>query len=775
MKLMIDNGDGRGAQDYTTFLDAGKSPRVLRKLNRPAELLFSLVTGEEDFVVPVPGARVTLGRSNGNDVFAGYVVGSPTYQYMGWTERGPLYRYEVVALSDEMLLDQKTPPPHSPFVARSAGEALRQLSEETLPGWGNFSGVEAGDVIPYYRVSSAKKWSELAAEIALLARCGYRSEGGNLLLAPLGERTYGLDEQAAEFSPGDLELRSEGRLVNDVAVFGQVEPSAHVRDYFVGDGFTTKFYLSQIPFTRGNRTIVDEEYAGLDPTRWKVTDPQGVIGVSGGKLQVAGGTGVDGETRLEFIEKIELGGAVVLQHGDVEFSAASNGVIGGLYAGAVSVAACVAGFRVTPAGSNSRIQALVQGIVTGTGLTTQAGHRYVLTTRLYATEVYRMGQVFHSEPHPAGGGRGGGAAGSEARVVLEVHEIDPANPATQVAPATVLYDGALVDAPGFATYALINAGTIQCSAAFTRSSLAVDALVRSTTPSQSTRTRRAGALLDGADCRVSEEPALQFYPQYAPVANETIEVSYRGRGRARARVLDPVSVADHRRGSDDGVRGGVRHIGMPAPRTSADCETAALALLDDSGQGWTGEYRAWSPFLPGGAEDIFPGDGLEVNVASRSALFTGIVREVDVELVDIAGENSRYRLQFVDAGDPSLDFAFERATALSVTGLTAIDAREIETAHLADLSAAAVTNVTSTSVTLDAGFSPTSGEGIEVRRTDAGWGADNDRNLVGRFTSRNFTVPRYGRVQDFFLRRYDGSSPAKYSRYSAAVHVDYPL
>jgi len=26
-------------------------------------------------------------------------------------------------------------------------------------------------------------------------------------------------------------------------LFGQVEPNAHVRDYFVGDGFTTKFYL----------------------------------------------------------------------------------------------------------------------------------------------------------------------------------------------------------------------------------------------------------------------------------------------------------------------------------------------------------------------------------------------------------------------------------------------------------------------------------------------------------------------------------------------------
>ncbi len=577
MKLMIDNLDGQGAQDYTAFLDGTKSPRVSRKLNRPAELRFSLVTGEESFVVPVSGARVTLGRSNGADVFAGYVVGSPTYQYMGWTERGPVYRYEIVARSDEMLLDKKAPPPRSPFVARSAGEALRQLSQDTMASWGEFSGVEAGDVIPFYRVSSAKKWSDSAAEIALLARCGYRTDGTHLVLAALGENAYLLDEQADEFAPGDLVLKGDDRLLNDVAVFGQVEPSAHVRDYFVGDGFTTKFYLSQIPFTRGNRTILDEEYAALSPAVWRVTDPLGVIGISGGRLLVAGGTGVDGETRLEFLEKIELGGAVVLQHGDIVFSAPSNGVIGGLYAGAVAVPTCVAGFLVTAAGANNRIQALVQGVVTGAGLTTQAGHRYVITTRIYASEVYRMAQLFHSAPHGAGSPRGGGAVGSDVRVVLEVHDIDPANPASQAAQATVLYDGLLTAAPGFTTYALINAGTMQCAVAFTRITLAVDAMVRSTPPGQNARTRRAGALLDGADCRVSEEPALQFYPQYAPVANETIEVTYRGRGHARTRVLDAASIAAHAQGSDDGVRGGVRQIGMPAPRTSADCRTASAA------------------------------------------------------------------------------------------------------------------------------------------------------------------------------------------------------
>lgn len=63
----------------------------------------------------------------------------------------------------------------------------------------------------------------------------------------------------------------------------------------------------------------------------------------------------------------------------------------------------------------------------------------------------------------------------------------------------------------------------------------------------------------------------------------------------------------------------------------------------------------------------------------------------------------------------------------------------------------------------------------EVRRSDFGWGQDNDRNLVGRFATQTFTAVRLSRVQDYFLRQYDSSNPPKYSRYSAALHIDYPL
>src|SRR5208282_2482024 len=536
MKLTIDNLDGLGPQDYTAFVDLSKSPTLVRKLNNPSELKFGLVAGTGSLVVPVVGGRVTLTLNTGNDLFTGYIVEGPTYHYLGWADRGLIYRYEIDALSDVMLMDHKAPPQHPPFVDRNAGSAFDQLTAEALPGWFNVSGVQAGDPIPYYSVDPAKKWTASAAEIALSARCSYRDDNGNLFFAPLAANTYALAEDAATFSPGDLQLQIVNRVVNDLTILGPLEPSAHVKDYFCGDGYTTHFYMSQKPFTRSsqvalyNRTILNEIYTELDPTHWIVTDPLDVISVNNGQLQVAGGTGIDGQTLLNFIEQVELGGATMLEHGDVVFNGASDGVIGGLYAGAVSIENCIAGFRITRLGPYCNIQALVGGSVTGTPLATQAGHHYVFTTMLYPTETYRMQQVFHSSLYPSGSPRGGGAVAGDVRVVLEVQDIDPTNPATQIAPATVLFDNVITNAPGFCTYALINAGSIQCSLAFTFIWLPVDALVRGTLLGGEPVTVLTGSLLDGAECQVTSAPALEFYPEYIPAANELIEVSYRGQG-----------------------------------------------------------------------------------------------------------------------------------------------------------------------------------------------------------------------------------------------------
>jgi hypothetical protein len=62
----------------------------------------------------------------------------------------------------------------------------------------------------------------------------------------------------------------------------------------------------------------------------------------------------------------------------------------------------------------------------------------------------------------------------------------------------------------------------------------------------------------------------------------------------------------------------------------------------------------------------------------------------------------------------------------------------------------------------------------EVRYSDEGWGAGYNGNLIGRYTNSSFTLTRYARAQTYFLRSYDNSTPPKYSRYSTALHVDYP-
>ncbi len=779
MKLQIDNFDGTGARDYTPAIESTGLPRIIRRLNKGAQLHVTLAADSPSFLVPANGARVTLKRNDDQDIFTGYLIAAPAYEYLGWGSTGPVYRYQLKAAGDEMILDRKRLPSHPPFVARNAGDALKQLSQELLPGVFDTSAVEDLDKLPSYSPNPQKKWSEHAAEIALLAGASYRAQSGALVFTPTGAASYALNESDAAFSPGGLKLAAGSGLLNDVTVIGHSEPQAYVKDYFVGDGLTLRFYLSQSPFTRIGRTLLDEEYKGsaLDSNRWTLTDPGSVITVNGGKLQVAGGNGVDGHTLVQFVEQIELGGACVLQHGDITFSGASDGVLGGLYATSVLIANCVAGFRITPSGASSQIQALANGTLTGPVITTISTHHYVFNTRFYALEIYRKQQVFHSSVRPAGNPRGGADVSANVRVVLEVHDIDPANQASATLPSIVLFDGVITAAPGYCLYALVNSSSLHCAIAFTRVLQAIDTEVRSALPSSSYRTRLVGSLSDGAECQVSGSgPALQFYTPYVPAPNELIEVHYRGHGPALARVIDSASIAAHASGSDDGVRAAVLDIKSPVPRTAADCENAALALLDDAtGTAWAGEYQSWSDYLPQNTQDIFPGDALPVAAPTRAATFASVVREVEVQVKDLDQDHSIYKIGFAEESAQPLGFEFQSSRIADLSNLVPIPIGQVGTNYIADLTAAAITGVTSTTVTVDAGAVPPAGGGIEIRRSDLGWGPDNDRNLVGRFTSQTATLPRLSRVQDYYLRQFDASTPPRYSRYTAALHLDYPL
>ena len=441
----------------------------------------------------------------------------------------------------------------------------------------------------------------------------------------------------------------------------------------------------------------------------------------------------------------------------------------------MSAASCIAGFRIAASGSNSQIQALINGAAAGATLATTPGNHYALTTRFYSQEIYRQQQIFHSASEPAGSGVGGGFLAANVRFVLEVHEVDPANPGSMVAPSTVLYDGVIAGAPAFCTYALVNSPGLHCSIAFTRFIHAPDTEVRSALPSQNYRTRLVGPLSAGGECNIYSGPTLNFFSQQVPALNELIEVHYRARGRAMARVNNPASIAAQQRGIDDGVRGAVRHLQIPVARTSIDCENAALALLSDGvSHGWIGRYETWSDFLPGAAQDIFPGDAVTVNMPSRSAVFQATVREVEITFNDLAGEHSRYKIQFADDAAKTLSFKFDTAKSTAALNVTPIANTAVGSTVLADLTSAQVTQVASTTSDIDAGVLPPSAGGVEVRWSDFGWGPYNDQNLAGRFSTQTFTLPRLSKVQDYFLRQFDGSTPPKYSRFSAALHIDYP-
>ena len=174
-------------------------------------------------------------------------------------------------------------------------------------------------------------------------------------------------------------------------------------------------------------------------------------------------------------------------------------------------------------------------------------------------------------------------------------------------------------------------------------------------------------------------------------------------------------------------------------------------VLDSTQAAWSGEYQAWSDFLPA---DIWPGDVLQLNMPSRGCAAGVVAREVRVESVDPANERSQYAIRFAnDAAEP---------VAIEARPVTQAEAEPLTLPNasvftLAALPQAEVTTITDTQVTIDAGCDPIAEGGFEVRWNHAGWGPQTDTNLAGRYNTRVMTVPRLGRSASYWVRQYDGA------------------
>jgi hypothetical protein len=308
--------------------------------------------------------------------------------------------------------------------------------------------------------------------------------------------------------------------------------------------------------------------------------------------------------------------------------------------------------------------------------------------------------------------------------------------------------------------------------------------VVSTLPGGAKQTRLIGAAGEGVDCTASYGTSagtpgkVTFLAGRVPVAGELVTVQYRNQQRAVARMADATSVAaEAQAGADGGVGGVSRWLGkvlQPAARSSADCESAAQALLafaTSRTAAVAGSYTAVNP-----PEDIWPGDVLAVT--SDGVTSSLLVRSVEVKDGNAAPEIRSYSIKFAN------DWATEWADGLGMklTESIAADAflpSVAETAPaqvLANLQQLSLTSVNGTEIQIDGGVDPPPGGGFEVRRRDWNFGAEIDTaDLVLRSPVRNFSIPRAAQVERYYVRMYDASSPALYSRFSSAVFVNVPL
>jgi hypothetical protein len=666
LKLEIDNGDARGRVDYTCYLASpDRSPAVLRdRMNLPALLDFTLVPADDAFLAPRRSAYVGLtgladalppgGPRVPGALFTGFITNEPAIEFLGTRNARPVYGYRYQATSEEYLLNVKRLGLLPPFLNQTAGQVLRFLTGHLQPGRFDTSGVADGAFLPYFAADPEQAWSEIARELAERSGFYYRVLDGKVMFQPVGDLPAGvaIEERDPRFRPDALEVTPLGNPIqNDVTVFGETEPQAWVREYFVGDGFTSRFALSAPVFGAVSARLLADDFTGatLDAARWQESDPAAHISLFEGRLNVTGGTGNLNETTLLARQAIELGGELELIHGEFEFAAPSAGLLGGLYASAaLTLANCLLAFEASPIGSGTRLRAVVNGSVLAPEVVLQAGHHYVLVTRLSADQPHRTQQSFAS----LNGVYGGAAIPATVRAVLEVRDIDPAIPSAEV--TTALYEGSLTSLPGFALYAPMNSADLHVAANFLQVAQPIQALLETQKPGEAARVRRLGFGIAAHDATITADPnrnewALEFYEDTIPARGERITLRYRAAGRAQARVRDAASIAaEAALAGDDGVRAHVLRDLSPAPQTSAEAELAALAYLADHVQPrHEGRYTTWSELA-----DSYPRSGRLLRVAneSRYPAFAALVRSVTSEFRELATERILHTIEF---GQPS--------------------------------------------------------------------------------------------------------------------------
>ena len=792
MKILI------GGVDYSSALDAAYPLKVERRLNAPSTcMLWVTVLPGAALAAPVRNESVVVNGDDGTVYFTGYLAASPLAEYAGLGIAGPVYRWALDAVSDEVLLDTQLLPPSAGTTGASVGTLLQGLVARTGSTALRTVGLALTTVVSHFVPDAGAKWSEAAGMASNMARAAYRAVSGALTLAQVGSTVHALSEGDGTLELSGLMLTNgsggvDRALANDVTVCGAEEPVAYVTEYFLGDGTTLSFPLSELPYfgaassSSASSKVIHELFqeATVDLTRWSYSGHSGFYSIAAGGLTMDGGTGVDGAAALIWTDGVEAGGTLLFEAVGVNLSPGSIGTIAGFYNGSLLAGNCVAGFAVTAAAGTGvvSIAPLVQGVVAGAAYVLDSSQQYTLRVRVHCAEVERISQAYRVVGDSGLEEFGGGGIVGAVQVLLEVQEFVVGVAGTPV----VLYDGSAGYAPG--NYQVAAASSVNLIG--TIRSVFLKGLgtgwVSSTVSGGGAQTRRVGAPADGAECHLTRTGSLVFYTGLAPAAGAVVAVQYRTIGRAVGRAVNVASQAALAAVGMPATAVWTGTVREPAARSSLDCRNAAQALVTAASSVsavWSGSYRTTNVGLDvglgigagsgagsGAASDVWPGDVLLLDSPSQGLNAPVVVRSVTLE----------YRASSPDVVGYSIEFSNDWANDLSVKTSRVVpeDAwlpAPIAPAYLANLSGLTVVGITTTAVTLAANVTPPTGGGFEVRRRDFSFQAGTDVDLVMRSAVSTFDIPRATEADRFYVRMYDGSTPPNYSEFSVGLFVNLPL
>ncbi len=800
MRITIDNEDGRGAVEYTSAVAAEGPLTVQRKLNEPSRCTAEIVLGWRGLPTPVRRGRAVVTTDAGAVMFTGYLATEPVQVYAGEGATGPVYRARISAISDEWLLDKQGSGGSATVDGISLalnGQALLAQMLARVQGGGSTalsvaSGITNPRAVGAFAIQRAAAWSVNAGAAASASYAGYRVVNNAVSFEPAGNATHSFSDADGTLSVAELSTANVRELANDVTISGAEEPVVYVQEIFQGDGTTTIFQLSEAAFRGTNRKLLKDSFteATFDTSQWSVGTTGNHLTLGAGGLMMNGGNGYDGQTVLTALDAIEMGGFVLAELGGVEFGPGSDGMLAGFYGGQVLLPECFVGFRVrqttSATGGATVIVPMVNGAEVGTVFTPIAGHSYTLRLRLYCPEMLRLSQVYYCMVDGVVQQFGGGGATAAAmQIVFEL--VDEG--ASSNTPATILYDSAstgspVANTPGTCVFAAVNSLNLYGSVASVVVTRPGSLWVTSTLPNGSQETRLVGSAGQGVDCeavygtQAGTPGKVIFFAGRVPVPGERMTVSYRTQERAVARIADAASVAaEAAAGFGVAVPGVSRWLGKvtaPVARSSADCESAAtavLAMATARSAAVAGTYATVNP-----VQDIWPGDVLAITSAGVTTNL--LVKSVAATDAHAVPELMRYKIAF--ANDWATEFA--DGLGLKLSGTIATDAYLPVAAAggpaevLANLPQLTVLSLTDTAMQVSAGCTAPPGGGFEIRRRDWNFGVGVDKpDLVLRSPVESFSIPRSAQVERFYIRMYDASTPPLYSRWSSALFVNAPV